>query len=104
MWQHGRVEGAKAVPEESKDRAYVLAGPDDDAMEQMRSSAREESAASKDGLEVAEVVAGLVDNGVEYFNRDDVVIGRPWVDGRKKHSVAWTESNGRVEVIEMVST
>ena len=44
------MEGAKAVPEESKDRAYVLAGPHDDAMEQMRSSAREESAASKDGL------------------------------------------------------
>ena len=78
------MEGAKAVPEESKGRAHLLAGPDDDAMEQMRSNAREESAASKgDGLEVAGVVAGLVDNGAEYFDRHDVVIGRRWVDGRR---------------------
>ena len=79
---------------EGRDRAHLLAGPDDDAVEQMISSAVEESATGKgDGLERAGVVASLVDNGIEYFDRDDVMIGRHRLDGGKKYSVDWTESS-----------
>ena len=67
--------------EEGRDRAQLLSGSDDDAMKQMISSAGEESAAGKgDGLERVGLVASLVDNGVEYFDRDDMVIGRHWLD------------------------
>ena len=67
--------------EKGRDRAHLLAGPDDDAMKQMISSAGEESAAGKgDGLERVGLVASLVDNGIEYFDRDDMVIGRHRLD------------------------
>ena len=67
--------------EECRDRAHLLSGPDDDAMKKMISSAREESAAGKrDGSERAGLVASLVDNGIEYFDRDDMVIGRHRLD------------------------
>ena len=72
----------------------MLGSPDDDAMKKMISSAGEESAAGKgDGPERAGVVASLVDNGIEYFDRDDMVIGRHRLDGGKKYSVDWTESS-----------
>ena len=70
---------------EGRDRAHLPAGPDDDAVEQMISSAGEESTAGKgDGLGRAGVVASVVDNGTEYFDRDDMVIGRHRLDGGKK--------------------
>ena len=63
----------------------MLSGIDDYAMKKMISSAGEEGAASKgDGPERAGVVASLVDNGIEYFDRDDMVIGRHRLDGGKK--------------------
>ena len=69
------------LAEKGRDRAHLLASPDDDAMKKMISSAGEESAAGKgDGPEGAGVVASLVDNGIEYFDRDDMVIGRHRVD------------------------
>ena len=59
----------------------MLTGPDDDAMKKMISSAGEESAASKGkGPERAGVVASLVDHGIEYFDRDDMMIGRHRLD------------------------
>ena len=67
--------------EKGRERAHLLAGADDDAMKQMISSAGEESAAGKgDGLERAGVVASVVDNGTEYFDREDMVIGRHRLD------------------------
>ena len=64
-------------------------------MKKMISSAGEEGAAGKgDGPERAGVVASLVDNGIEYFDRDDMVIGRHRLDSGKKYSVDWTESTG----------
>ena len=68
--------------EEGRDRAHLLSGSDDDAMKQMISCAGEQSAASKgDGPERVGLVAGLVDNGIEYFDRDDMMIGRHRLDG-----------------------
>ena len=71
----------------------MLSRLDDYAMKKMISSAGEEGAAGKgDGPERAGVVASLVDHGIEYFDRDDMMIGRHWLDGGKKNSVDWTES------------
>ena len=59
----------------------MLSRLDDYAMKKMISSAGEEHAAGKGGgLEGSRVVASLVDNGIEYFDRDDMVIGRHRLD------------------------
>ena len=70
---------------EGRDTAHVPSGPDDDAMEQMISSAGEESAAGKGkGPERARVVASLVDDSFEYIDRDDMVIERHRVGGARE--------------------
>ena len=66
---------------EDRDIVHLILRLYQDAAEQMISSAGEESTAGKgDGLERAGVVASLVDNGIEYFDRDDMVIGRHRLD------------------------
>ena len=67
---------------EGRDRPHLLSEPDDDAVEQMISSAGEESTAGKgDGLERAGVVASLIYDGFEYVDRDDMVIERHRMGG-----------------------
>ena len=81
--------------EENGDREHLLLRADANVIKQMISSSRQEVTAGKgDGPERAGVVASLVDNGIEYFDRDDMVIGRHRLDSGKKYSVDWTESTG----------
>ena len=48
----------------------------------MDTSARRESAAGEgDGPEGAEMVASLIYDGFEYFDGDDITVGRHLVDG-----------------------
>ena len=61
--------------EEDRDRVHLLLRLDVDAMKQMISSARQENTGGKgDGLERAAVVASLIYDGFEYFDRDVMAI------------------------------